>query len=111
VTEDFEHGAYGTMLRSKGFFQLATRPGLTGIWSQAGAVARFEPAAHTTEAEAQVEGQPHPAQELVFIGTHLRSEALRAALRACLITGGERIAEAEDPFPAWDTGGEHLHIA
>ncbi|MDO0909900.1 GTP-binding protein [Streptomyces sp. DT2A-34] len=108
VTEDLDSGAYGKVLRSKGFFTLASRPQVTGLWSQAGSVARFEPsAARDTEA-------PY-AQELVFIGTHLRAEALRAALAECLMADGEGLP-ATDPFPAWDTYGiddacDHEHAA
>jgi G3E family GTPase len=97
VTEALDSGAHGKVLRSKGFFTLASRPRVTGLWSQAGSVARFEPsAARDTDA-------PH-AQELVFIGTDLRAEALRAALAECLLTEGENLPSA-DPFPAWDTYG------
>ncbi|WP_369174288.1 GTP-binding protein [Streptomyces sp. R28] len=97
VTEELDSGAYGKVLRSKGFFTLASRPQVTGLWSQAGSVARFEPsAARDTDA-------PY-AQELVFIGTHLRAEALRAALAECLMADGEGLPAA-DPFPAWDTYG------
>ncbi len=69
---------------------------MTGLWSQAGSVARFEPSG-TRDADA-----PH-AQELVFIGVGLRAEALRAALAGCLLADGEP-RPASDPFPAWDTG-------
>ncbi|MFF8970199.1 GTP-binding protein [Streptomyces sp. NPDC014995] len=97
VTEGLDSGAYGKVLRSKGFFTLATRPQVTGLWSQAGSVARFEPsAARDTDA-------PY-AQELVLIGTQLRAEALRAALTGCLMAPGEPLP-ADDPFPAWDTYG------
>ncbi|ELS58363.1 GTP-binding protein [Streptomyces viridochromogenes] len=97
VTERLDSGAYGKVLRSKGFFTLASRPRVTGLWSQAGSVARFEPsAARDTDA-------PY-AQELVFIGTGLRAEALRAALTDCLTADGEELP-AEDPFPAWDAYG------
>ncbi|MYW14994.1 GTP-binding protein [Streptomyces sp. SID2955] len=90
VTEGMDSGAYGQVLRSKGFFTLASRPHVTGLWFQAGSVARFEPsAARDTDSPA--------GQELVFIGTHLHAEALRAALTDCLL--------ADDPFPAWDTYG------
>ncbi|MEU2063154.1 GTP-binding protein [Streptomyces sp. NPDC013455] len=108
VTEDLDGGAYGRVLRSKGFFTLASRPYVTGLWSQAGSVARFEPsAARDTES-------PH-AQELVFIGTDLRADALGAALTDCLVADGE-ILPPVDPFPAWDTYGiddtcEHEHPA
>ncbi|MFE6199370.1 GTP-binding protein [Streptomyces sp. NPDC057838] len=105
VTEDLDGGAYGQVLRSKGFFTLAGRDGVTGLWSQAGAVARFEPSGiRDTDA-------PH-AQELVFIGVGLREPGLRAALTACLLADDEQ-APADDPFPAWDTGdaceAEHGH--
>ncbi|MEU6353272.1 GTP-binding protein [Streptomyces sp. NPDC047072] len=111
VTEELDSDRYGRILRSKGFFTLASRPHVTGLWSQAGSVARFEPsAARDTEA-------PY-AQELVFIGTQLEAETLRADLTACLLRDGEGFA-AEDPFPAWDTYGideacdheEHGHAA
>jgi G3E family GTPase len=97
VTEELDSGTYGRILRSKGFFTLASRPQVTGLWSQAGAVARFEPsAARDTEA-------PY-AQELVFIGTQLEPERLREALAACLVSPGEGRA-LPDPFPAWETYG------
>ncbi|MFG3516873.1 GTP-binding protein [Streptomyces bobili] len=97
VTEEMDSGAYGQVLRSKGFFTLASRPQVTGLWSQAGSVARFEPsAARDTDGPG--------GQELVFIGTHLRAEALHAALEDCLLTNGEKLP-AYDPFPAWDTYG------
>ncbi|MGW0841077.1 GTP-binding protein [Streptomyces sp. NPDC002787] len=101
VTETLDSGAFGSVLRSKGFFTLATRPHVVGLWSQAGSVARFEPsAAHDGEA-------PH-AQELVFIGTGLRPEALHSALAGCLMREDEQVAglsAADDPFPEWDTYG------
>lgn len=97
VTQGMDSGSYGRILRSKGFFRLAGRPKVNGLWSQAGAVARFEPSgvhdAETTE-----------SQELVFIGTDLRIEPLQSALASCLMTEGERVPTA-DPFPAWDTSG------
>ena len=81
------------MLRSKGFFTLASRPGVTGLWSQAGTVARFEPQGVTGE----------PRQELVFIGAGLAGQALLAALRDCL---GD-VATGPDPFPEWEPVKTH----
>ncbi|NML52558.1 GTP-binding protein [Streptomyces sp. R302] len=100
VTEGLDSGAYGRILRSKGFFRLASRPRVTGLWSQAGAVARFEPAG----VAGGVESGQGQRQELVFIGTDLRPDALRAALDACLLAPGEPVP-AEDEFPEWETYG------
>ncbi|MFF7551517.1 GTP-binding protein [Streptomyces olivaceus] len=97
VTESLDSGAHGQVLRSKGFFTLANRPRVTGLWSQAGSVARFEPSS------ARDADSPF-AQELVFIGTHLDAGSLRAALTDCLVREGERLPRS-DPFPAWDTYG------
>lgn len=97
VTQGMESGTFGRVLRSKGFFRLAGRPRVTGLWSQAGTVARFEPSGAHGPDTAQ-------GQELVFIGTGLRAEALRAALDACLLAPGEPVP-ADDHFPAWETYG------
>ncbi|WP_432074106.1 GTP-binding protein [Streptomyces wuyuanensis] len=107
VTKGLDSGTYGTILRSKGFFWLASRPHVTGLWSQAGSVARFEPSG-VRDGDGQ-------GQELVFIGTGLHAEALRAALAGCLMAEGESVP-ADDPFPGWDTYGiedacEHEHSA
>ncbi|MGW0734914.1 GTP-binding protein [Streptomyces sp. NPDC002851] len=102
ITGPLDHGTYGDVLRSKGFFTLATRPGVTGLWSHAGAVARFEPSA------AAHGDDPVQGQELVFIGTGLRHQELRDALARCLLTDAELTAGPEhwtsmaDPFPEWD---------
>ncbi|MFC4034719.1 GTP-binding protein [Streptomyces polygonati] len=104
VTERLDSGEFGQILRSKGFFWLASRPGVTGLWSQAGAVARFEPSGARDADTLQ-------GQELVFIGTWLKADALQKALRACLLTEGDT-GPYDDVFPAWDTFGiedEHNH--
>jgi G3E family GTPase len=88
VTERLDSGEFGTVLRSKGFFSLSTRPGTLGLWSQAGSVARFEPQGVA----------PEPRQELVFIGVGLAHALLTEALESCL--GGT--AATADPFPAWE---------
>ncbi|MFH8567443.1 GTP-binding protein [Streptomyces sp. NPDC017993] len=109
VTEDLDSGRYGDILRSKGFFRLATRPGIAGLWSQAGAVARFEPSGMEDaggEPGADASEEYRYGQELVFIGTHLRPEPLHAALTACLLAADEPDpAAADDPFPAWGIHG------
>lgn len=97
MTEALDSGAHGQILRSKGFFTLASRPHVKGLWSQAGSVARFEPSS------ARDADSPF-AQELVFIGTRLDAESLRAVLADCLMREGER-HPSSDPFPAWETYG------
>ncbi|MFD1852481.1 GTP-binding protein [Kitasatospora cinereorecta] len=97
VTDGIDSGRYGQVLRSKGFFWLASRPHVTGLWSQAGSVARFEPSGARDAGTTQ-------GQELVFIGTDLRADALQEALAECLMSEGEA-RPAADPFPEWDTYG------
>jgi G3E family GTPase len=90
---EFGPGEFGTVLRSKGFFTLASRPGTLGLWSQAGSVARFEP-------QGVADGH---RQELVFIGVGLDGDALLAALGGCLTD--EPVSG--DPFPEW--APVHVH--
>jgi G3E family GTPase len=97
VTAGLDSGRYGQVLRSKGFFWLSSRPNVTGLWSQAGSVARFEPSGARDADTTQ-------GQELVFIGMDLHTEALHEALSGCLMSEGEQ-RSAVDPFPEWDTYG------
>jgi G3E family GTPase len=97
VTEELDSGRFGQVLRSKGFFWLAGRPRVTGLWSQAGSVARFEPSGARDAGTTQ-------GQELVFIGIGLRAEELQAALAGCLLADGEPVPDHDD-FPAWETYG------
>jgi G3E family GTPase len=116
------------VLRSKGFFWLASRPDDVGYWSQAGKQIVVEYAGswsgddevEETEILAQLNGngQPYavladapakeaPHQELVFIGVDLNVAHLRAVLDACLLTDAEFAAGPEgwgvyeDDFPEW----------
>ncbi len=111
LTGPLDAGDFGQVLRSKGFFTLASRPGTTGLWSQTGSVARFEPIT-TGDATGDAMGAQSPVQgqELVFIGTDLRRQSLRLALSRCLLTEEELASYAvdlahtayEDPFPVWE---------
>ncbi len=112
------------VVRSKGYFWLATRPALVGSWSQAGPVIRHElggmwwaavPRARWPDNEegqtAILERWEEPfgdaQQELVLIGLGMDEKALRARLDACLLDDFE-LAKGpagwqtfDDPFPRW----------
>ena len=113
------------MLRSKGFFWLASRLDKTGIWSQAGRVARLDfggfwwaaiPREHWPESESfhnELEEKWHPEvgdcrQELVFIGIGIDEIAIYDSLQSCLLTDEEFAQGVEawkgfnDPFPKWN---------
>ncbi|PLZ02016.1 cobalamin biosynthesis protein CobW [Burkholderia sp. WAC0059] len=128
------HEEWPGVLRSKGFFWLATRNDMAGSLSQAGGVCRHGPAgmwwaaqpredwprdaALESEIAADWYGEPTDTrigdrrQELVMIGTNLDESAWRARLDACLVTEAEYAAgpdawrEFADPFPRWDVDDE-----
>jgi G3E family GTPase len=112
------------VVRSKGFFWLASRPTYVGCWSQAGGVCRHGsiglwwaavPKAHwpqDAESLQSIDGDWDPQvgdarQELVLIGIDMNETALRTRLDACLLSdaemaqGPEGWHRFEDPFPAW----------
>ncbi|MCG5077777.1 GTP-binding protein [Paraburkholderia tagetis] len=125
------------VLRSKGFFWLATRNDLAGSLSQAGGVCRHGPAGtwwaaqpreewpQDAELEKEIEadwfGDANDTsigdrrQELVMIGVDLDREAWQAKLDACLLTDAEFAAGPDawqayaDPFPSWEFDDEHDH--
>ena len=123
---DFLHGTekYGKLLRSKGYFWLATRPEFAGEWSQAGGIARYGfagmfwksvPKEHWPEDEdylASIEEQWQEPfgdmrQELVFIGQGLDKDAITLALNECLLSEEDVLKgkawwkTLPDPFPAY----------
>lgn len=97
----------GHIVRSRGFVQLASRPGRVGSWSIAGDILDLDP---TTMSSWDPESPT--GQEIVFFGIDLREDALHAALSACLLTDEELLAGVSswaryaDAFPEWVT---HLH--
>ncbi|EOX3953676.1 zinc metallochaperone GTPase ZigA [Vibrio alginolyticus] len=124
---DFLHNAkdYGKLIRSKGYFWLATRPEFVGQWSQAGGIARYGVAGmfwkaipkeewptdqDYLEAINDIWQEPYGdmRQELVFIGQGLEQEKLIARLNECLLTedemeqGLDYWLSLEDPFPEWE---------
>ena len=124
---DFLHGTeqYGKLLRSKGYFWLATRPDFAGSWSQAGGIARYgfagmfwkaipESSWPTDETYLQsiksnwVEPFGDMRQELVFIGQGLDQTKMTNVLNECLLSeedllqGKNYWATLDDPFPVWE---------
>ena len=128
---NFLHGTekFGKLIRSKGYFWLATRPEFAGQWSQAGGIARYGFAGMFLKAlpesrwpddeetlasmkEKWVEPFGDMRQELVFIGQGLDQAAMVRALDDCLLSmedvlkGKEYWATLHDPFPIWEEDSE-----
>ena len=116
---------YGKLIRSKGFFWLATRPEVAGQWSQAGGIAHYGVAGMfwmsvprkdwpTDEEYLEsikkqwVEPFGDMRQELVFIGQGLDKERMINELNNCLLSESEMLKgksywkSLSDPFPAWE---------
>ncbi|HEY0290289.1 MAG TPA: zinc metallochaperone GTPase ZigA [Pseudomonas sp.] len=114
----------GKLLRSKGFFWLASRHQDAGSWSQAGGLMRhgfagrwwrFVPKAHWPQDEEDTQAimknwtsqTGDCRQELVFIGQNMDFERLTAELNDCLLTDAEMALGSEgwrllpDPFGDW----------
>ena len=113
------------LLRSKGFFWLASRPDEAGYWSQAGALLTIEYGGLWEEGktenretedretrEASVDDEIEadmgtPRQELVFIGVAMPQAEMIAQLDAALLTdaelaqGPKRWRKFRDKLPAW----------
>ena len=121
---DFLHNKNlaGKLIRSKGYFWLATRPQFAGHWSQAGGIARYGFAGMFWKAvpkeswpqdkdslDAIYENWEEPfgdmRQELVFIGQGLDKEQVTKALDECLLSDSDLLqgrahwATFDDPFP------------
>ena len=116
---------YGKLIRSKGYFWLASRPEFAGQWSQAGGIARYGFAGmfwkavpkenwptdkeYLASIEKQwVEPFGDMRQELVFIGQGLDQANITRALDDCLLSEEDMLrgkaywATLNDPFPMWE---------
>jgi G3E family GTPase len=107
------------VVRSKGFFWLASRSRLAGSWSQAGGSCRSEPAgfwaardengALISSEVASIQGK----QELVLIGIDMNEERLTSMLDRCLLTDDELALGEDDwksfsdPFSPWTLQETH----
>jgi G3E family GTPase len=114
----------GKLIRSKGYFWLASRPQMAGNWHQAGGIAHHGPAGMFWKAVPEKEWPQDEEslsyieslwqepfgdmrQELVFIGQSLDADAVRKSLDECLLSeeevlqGKDAWLLLDDPFPAW----------
>ena len=114
----------GRLLRSKGYFWLASKPEEAGSWSQAGGLMRYGYAGRwwryvpRANWPQDAEGRDLVAQhwlgeygdcrqELVFIGQNIDFVRLRAELDACLLSEAEYAGGIDswrrlpDPFGPW----------
>ncbi|MFW7377534.1 MAG: zinc metallochaperone GTPase ZigA [Oligoflexus sp.] len=123
------HETWPGVLRSKGFFWLATRPAEIGLWSQAGGSSHVSGAGnwyaalseedfpHDDPEEMQrIQNIWHPdfgdrTQEIVLIGQSIDRQHMIEKLDRCLLTneelklGKDFWLRAADPFPQW--GAHH----
>jgi len=123
---DFLHTTerFGKLIRSKGYFWLASRPQFAGQWSQAGGIAHYgfagmfwmavprenwptDPDSLEAINQLWVEPFGDMRQELVFIGQDLDQAGMTQALNTCLLSEEEMLEgkamwmSLPDPFPAW----------
>lgn len=126
------HEKWRGVLRSKGYFWLASRNGDIGEWEQGGAISRLRSGGHWwcfTREEEWPQDAGHLAhirsrwdstwgdrrQDLVFIGMGMDEAALKSRFDACLLTDEEMaFGEAAwvnltDPLPAWHDDHDHNH--
>lgn len=121
---DLIHSEWEGVIRSKGYFWLASRMEFAGEWSQAGGACRHgaaglwwaavdpedwpEDAEYLSRIRQKSEGlYEDRRQELVFIGIDMDRESITRVLDGCLLTDAEmKLGEKgwrmfSDPFPAW----------
>lgn len=121
---DFLHIEWAGLLRSKGYFWLASRYDIAASWSQAGGSAIYRPAGFWWGAMPKKQWSQDPElskiimeqwqephgdrrQELVYIGQDLPKGVIISALNDCLLTDEEMEKDVEswksleDPFPSW----------
>ncbi|MCH8531229.1 MAG: zinc metallochaperone GTPase ZigA [Saccharospirillum sp.] len=118
----------GTLIRSKGYFWLASRSECAGQWSQAGGIAHYDFAGFFWASMSRdnwpddpdylkaiaanwVEPFGDARQELVYIGHQLDKVDICRQLDDCLLTDAEMALDKSawrdlpDPFPVWPHGG------
>ncbi len=131
---EFLESSWNGVVRSKGFFWLASRPEVFGSWSQAGGACRIEPGGYwwaavppedwpqeAEERQAIMQQWQEPfgdrMQQLVFIGVKMDEADLRQRLQDCLLTdaemadGQEQWLKYPDPFGDWTVPEPHAEHA
>ncbi|TVT81645.1 zinc metallochaperone GTPase ZigA [Acinetobacter colistiniresistens] len=121
---DFVNSEWQGVIRSKGFFWLASNPEFAGSWSQAGAMARHGvagywwaavPDEHWPEDQQSRDAIENnwddvtgdARQEIVLIGMEMDQAKLSAQFNACLLTdtemalGVDEWQKLENPFIEW----------
>ena len=116
---------FGKLIRSKGYFWLATRPRFAGQWNQAGGIAHYgfggmfwmavprdnwpkDSDSLSAIDQLWVEPFGDMRQELVFIGQNLDKDSMTGALNNCLLSeeevlkGKDHWINLPDPFPEWE---------
>ncbi|KAA8731463.1 GTP-binding protein [Acinetobacter qingfengensis] len=121
---DFVNSEWKGVVRSKGFFWLASDPTLAASWSQAGAMARHNVAGYWWAAVPKEHWPQDPQslvaidknwnaqtgdarQEIVMIGMEMDQQNLIQKFDECLLTdtemalGPEQWQNFDNPFPNW----------
>jgi len=120
------------VLRSKGFFWLASRMDTMGVWSHAGGACRVESGGpwlacleaseldedlRRERAEVSIEPYGDRRQEIVLIGVGMDRAALTLSLDGCVLTddemsGGPAVwAAMHDPIDRWDDEADEAGVA
>ena len=128
---DFMQIRMDGVMRSKGFFWLASQNDYVGLWSQAGVSYSHEYAGKwwitipqelwevdelgANEILKTYDGEfGDRRQEIVYIGTNMDQDKITSMLDKCLLTdeeiylGVDKWKEFPDPFPVWSTEAEEF---
>ena len=123
---DFIHTEWPGLLRSKGYFWIASRNDMIGLWSQAGGSAEYRPVGYWWATAPKTDWPDDDEvlggilkdwqepfgdrrQQLVFIGQDLEKEKMLSILQRALLDdrelamGPDLWENFRDPFPEWVT--------